>query len=115
MRPTASGGWKPFMTTDAAADALADRAVNRGGLDRNGLPGDGERARLRRTIYAILMAAGVGGLLGRIGAVDFVSRMEIEKYFTSNGYPDYKARTPFLSANDRSRWLTIRSLVERGT
>ncbi len=28
---------------------------------------------------------------------------------------DLKLQRPFLSANDRSRWLTIRSLVERGT
>jgi hypothetical protein len=28
---------------------------------------------------------------------------------------DLKLQRPFLSANDRSRWLTIRALVERGT
>jgi len=77
------------------------------------------RAALRRGIYAILMAAGVGGLLGRIGAVDSVDRYKLEvhnnNFYKKNGYPEVQLRTPFLSANDRSRWLTIRSLVEYGT
>ena len=55
-------------------------------------------ARQRRAIYALLIAIGLAGLLGRIAAV-------------SSG----DGRTPFLSANDRSRWATIRSLVEEGS
>jgi len=94
------------MTTDAQPDGPTRPVAP-------AIPDD--RATLRRTVYAILIAAGVGGLLGRIGAVDSVDRYKLEEYYNKHGYPDLRIRTPFLSANDRSRWLTIRSLVEHGT
>jgi hypothetical protein len=55
-------------------------------------------ARLRRWVYILLIASSAGVMIGRILAVQS---------------PDQK--TPFLSANDRSRWCTIRALVEHGT
>lgn len=54
--------------------------------------------RLRWAIYALLIAVSLGGAVGRIFAVT-----------ADHG------KHPFLSANDRSRWATVRSLVDHGT
>jgi len=53
---------------------------------------------LRRAVYCMLIVASAGGMIGNILDV----RSE-------------KGGTPFLSANDRSRWCTIRALVDHGT
>jgi hypothetical protein len=57
------------------------------------------RGELRRSIYLLLILLGTGVMLGRILAVDAVDKPA-------------RARRPFLSANDRSRWCTVRALVE---
>jgi hypothetical protein len=62
-------------------------------------------AQLRWSIYALLIAVASGAMLGRILAVDSVDE----------GKRDPQRHRPFLSANDRSRWDTVRSLVEQGT
>ncbi|MFA8019069.1 hypothetical protein [Bremerella cremea] len=54
--------------------------------------------RLRWAVYWLLLAICLGGAIGRIYAV------------TAN-----HNRHPFLSANDRSRWATVRSLVDHQT
>jgi len=54
----------------------------------------------RRSIYAILIAVSTGMMLARVARVDS---------------SDPKSQTPFLSANDRSRWATIRALGDEGT
>src|ERR1044072_2308063 len=54
----------------------------------------------RRSIYALLIAASTALTLARVMRIDS---------------PDPKSRTPFLSANDRSRWATIRALGDHGT
>ncbi len=62
---------------------------------------DGVRGLLsRRSIYAVLIAISAAGMLARIARVDSA---------------DPKSATPFQSANDRSRWATIRSLGDDGT
>jgi len=93
------------------------------------------RGRLRRSLYVLLATLAAGAVLGRIGAVASIDRLALEKRLVSDavaaaaaaGLPadagEIRARIerekrllrPFLSANDRSRWLTIRALVERGT
>ena len=98
-------------------------------------PRDESRSQLRRGMYWILAAVSLGGLLGRIGAVTSVDRIVLEKRLASEHVagviardpttdPDLASQTfrakrrlmrPFLSANDRSRWATVRALVERGT
>lgn len=55
-------------------------------------------SQLRRTVYWLLIVTSAGGMIGRILTVS-----------AAHG------RTPFHSANDRSRWCTIRSLVDHGT
>jgi len=57
------------------------------------------RSALRRAVYWILIVVSVGAMFGRILAIDAVNK------------PD-RAKRPFLSANDRSRWCTVRALVE---
>ena len=93
------------------------------------------RARLRHGVYAILATMALAAVLGRIGAVSSVDRIGLEKRLVADAMAKVKAAgeepdeavirnrivtekrlmRPFLSGNDRSRWLTIRSLVERGT
>ncbi len=93
------------------------------------------RGQVRRSVYWILAAVAIGGLVGRIGSVSSVNRLGLEQRLADEHVtrvlaadpaadPDL-ARTrflekrrlmrPFLSANDRSRWATVRALVERGT
>ncbi len=99
-------------------------------------PGDAAaRRRLRWGVYAILASVALGGIVGRIAAVASVDRIALEnrlveeavKREAAAGGPldaaGVRARIerekrlvrPFLSGNDRSRWLTVRALVERGT
>jgi len=94
----------------------------------------GSRRLLRRGVYALLAAVALGGLLGRIGSVASVDRLALESRLVEDaarreaeaGRPVDRAAIrdrivrekrlvrPFLSANDRSRWLTVRALVEHG-
>ena len=93
------------------------------------------RHRLRWGVYAILAAVALGGIIGRIAAVASVDRIALEnrlvdeavKREAAAGGPvdaaavrarierEKRLVRPFLSGNDRSRWLTVRALVERGT
>lgn len=104
-----------------------------------------ERTALRKSIYALLIAIGIGAVLGRVFAVDEVSASRLTLYLQREIEPALAAKRarleeqdvpadriehelartraslmrragilrPFLSANDRSRWCTIRALVER--
>jgi glycosyltransferase involved in cell wall biosynthesis len=115
---------------DLARVALRVRAGGASGLRPRGE----SRARLRHSIYALLAALAAGAVLGRIGAVASVDRLALEQRLVNDavakavaaGLPadaaairdriarEQRLLRPFLSANDRSRWLTIRALVERG-
>ena len=96
---------------------------------------DEPRGQFRRSVYWILATVALGGLLGRIGAVTSVDRIALEKRLAGEHVERVVAANPaadpelawsqfiekrrllrpFLSANDRSRWATVRSLVERGS
>jgi len=80
----------------------------------NAPPDDGS-ARLRWGVYGLLIALSTGGILGRILAVDSVDYVRLEQRLKSDGRKDWQKQRPFLSANDRSRWATVRALVEHGT
>ncbi len=69
-------------------------------------------ARLRWAVYWLLITVSVGGMVGRILSVDTVNREELQKQVAKHGE---RIMSPALGANDRSRWCTIRSLVEYGT
>ena len=102
---------------------------------RRGRPRAESRSRLRRGVYAILGTVALAAVLGRIGSVASVDRLALEKRLVEETIAKAAAAgleadpqairdriekekrllRPFLSGNDRSRWLTIRSLVEKGT
>ncbi|MBI3836400.1 MAG: hypothetical protein HY288_00520 [Planctomycetia bacterium] len=76
---------------------------------------DDSSARLRWSVYGLLIALATGGMLGRIMAVNSVDVLALESHLAREGRQDAQRERPFLSANDRSRWATVRSLVEQGT
>src|SRR5690349_8787141 len=100
--------------------------------------------RLRLGVYALLIALSAGDMAGRLLAVNAVNRQELEasrigqrvaaaeKEFRAEGISEDKLQAkltaakqliereerrqrPFLSGNDRSRWLAIRALAESGS
>ena len=82
------------------------------------------RAALRRGVYLLLVALAVGDVTGRLCAVNSVDKVGLEKHLNDaarrRAAPGAEPRLrglqrPFLSANDRSRWCTVRALVEHGT
>ncbi|MEX2120504.1 MAG: hypothetical protein WD847_12990 [Pirellulales bacterium] len=78
-------------------------------------PPDDPRGRLRRAVYLLLITASTGSMLGRTFAVNSVDHVRLEKHLKDQGRSDWQKQRPFLSANDRSRWATVRALVEHGT
>ena len=68
------------------------------------------RAELRRSVYLLLIVLSAGAMLGRIAAVDSVDKLALD----ANRVKLHQTPLcrPFLSANDRSRWATVRALVE---
>jgi hypothetical protein len=81
------------------------------------------RASLRRGISLVLIAVAAGGVTGRLLAVNSVDLIRLEKHLNDrarreagDGQPPLRdLQRPFLSGNDRSRWCTVRALVEEGT
>ncbi len=61
------------------------------------------RTPFRYTVYLLLATVSCSIMLARIVSVE------------SKTVSPKKTHTPFLSANDRSRWCTVRSLVDEGT
>jgi hypothetical protein len=76
---------------------------------------DPPSAQLRWSVYSILIAVAIGAMLGRIMAVNSVDLVALESHLYRQGRSDWSRSRPLLSANDRSRWATTRSLVEQGT
>jgi hypothetical protein len=70
---------------------------------------------LRWGIYLLLIAISTGAMLGRVLAVTSVDAIGIEAQLYREGKRDWQRQRAFLSANDRSRWASVRSLVEQGT
>lgn len=97
------------------------------------------RAELRWIVYWILAVVCAGQMAGRILAVNSVDvvaiekflqdmnrdvdkltipkdlPVEIEKFVRRQKREDWQKQRPFLSGNDRSRWGTVRALVDHGT
>lgn len=63
---------------------------------------------LRHWVYGLIIAAAL--------SMQFVHIVTVTKlYNPKEKWPKNPVHTPMLSANDRSRWCTVWSLVERGT
>ena len=100
--------------------------------------------RLRIGVYALLIALAAGDMSGRLLAVNAVNRQELEtsrisqrlagaeREFRAAGFSEElvqaklaaarvmiereeRRQRPFLSGNDRSRWLAVRALAETGS
>ncbi len=107
-------------------------------------PGSSLLAPTRWGIYLVLIAIAVGNMTGRLLSVNSVDRVQLESTrireaierkrasLADEGFTpeqiaaqisadearirnELRLQRPFLSANDRSRWMTVRSLVEHGT
>jgi hypothetical protein len=107
-------------------------------------PHEDRFARLRWGVYCLLIAVAVGNMTGRLLSVNSVDKIQLEAFrinerlgrerqeLKEEGIAgaalesdmaeiearlrnELKLQRPFLSANDRSRWMTVRSLVEHGT
>jgi len=134
VRGQSKYGARRFFTGLVDLLRVAGRVRGRGRLAAPA-PRGLSRARARRSVAWILAAVAIGGALGRIGAVSSVDRWALEKRLVADAVAKAKADgtpadpaairqridrekrlvRPFLSANDRSRWLTVRALVEQGT
>jgi len=76
---------------------------------------------LRRMVYALLVVVAAGALAGRILSVERVYEPSISRKPSdpesgwSQVWPAEKPEpTPTFSSNDRSRWATVRALVDEG-
>jgi hypothetical protein len=107
-------------------------------------PSGDPNASLRWGVYLILIAIAVGAMTGRLLSVNSINRIDLERHLVNRDLKKVEAnleaqelsdeeyasklaaarerferehhlQRPFLSANDRSRWLAIRALVELGT
>ncbi|MEM9186108.1 MAG: hypothetical protein AAGB00_06370 [Planctomycetota bacterium] len=101
-------------------------------------------ARRRWAVYSLLIAIATGQMAGRLLAVNSVDLVRLEQQRVSQRLESFRSelteagvpaeeveqrvesrrvelqeklrlQRPFLSGNDRSRWLAIRALVEHGT
>lgn len=72
-------------------------------------PEAADATRLRRFVYLLVIAVAAGAALANILTVT-------KLYSPAEGWPKKRPpHSPMFSANDRSRWCTVWSLVERGT
>jgi len=74
-----------------------------------------DRRALRWSVYWLLITVSAGSMIGRILAVDSVDVLALERHLYNQGREDWQHARPLLSANDRSRWATVRALVEQNT
>jgi len=80
-------------------------------------------AAFRRGVFLLLIAISTGSVAGRLLAVNSVDLIRLEKHLNDQarqraggGEPRLRQlQRPFLSGNDRSRWCTVRALVEHGS
>jgi hypothetical protein len=76
---------------------------------------------LRRTVYTLLIVVAAASVLGRTLAVarvyePYLFRAEGDSTDPRSAWPKTRPEPqPTLGGNDRSRWATIRALVDRGT
>src|SRR5262245_34120670 len=80
-----------------------------------------DNATLRRQLYAVMIVAAAVLTAGRILSANLVHepylhRDESDTQSSARVWPKLRPKpTPMFSSNDRSRWATIRALVDEGT
>ncbi|MGH9677123.1 MAG: hypothetical protein ACRD36_08475, partial [Candidatus Acidiferrum sp.] len=76
---------------------------------------------LRESVSVLLIAVAIGAAIGNVITVERVYEPSLSRQpsAASSPYPPWPAvrpnPTPLLRSNDRSRWATIRALVDEGT
>ncbi|WP_020471314.1 hypothetical protein [Zavarzinella formosa] len=71
---------------------------------------------LRRSLYWIMLLAAIGLMVGRIANAELLLEPSMYKVNPTRVWPKERPEPfPTFSSNDRSRWATVRSLVEEGT
>src|SRR5262245_50735864 len=76
---------------------------------------------IRRQVYALLIVIAGGMALGRIASAELVyepsyHREKDDPPWRGREWPEERPRPmPTFSSNDRSRWCTVRALVDEGT
>ncbi len=77
---------------------------------------------LRRMVYGLVIVAAAGMALGRILSAELVSEPSLSRSWPDDpkhprrAWPETAPRAmPTFSSNDRSRWATVRALVDEGT
>src|SRR3954463_2137298 len=80
-------------------------------------------ARLRRTAYTLLTVVPAAAAAARVAGVEMVYEPSLHRDETDTS-PDAPTRVwpkarppamPMFSSNDKSRWATVRALVDEGT
>ncbi len=108
------------------------------------IAGNDSNQQLRWAVYSLFIAVALGNMSGRLLSVNSVNRIDLETHLINRALRPIEAelrsqnlsdaeriqklqqardkiaaeqtlQRPFLSANDRSRWLAVRALVELGT
>ncbi|HEY3969216.1 MAG TPA: hypothetical protein VGM05_31990 [Planctomycetaceae bacterium] len=80
-----------------------DTAANSGGPTAVDAP-----QRVRRFVYLLVIGVAAANALASLATTTVL-------YSPARPWPKHPVHTPLFSANDRSRWCTVWSLVERGT
>src|SRR5437879_5963602 len=81
---------------------------------------------LRRSLYTLMLVAATGLMVGRIGNAELVYEPSLHtpkpkpdqpgKFYEARKWPEkVPPAWPTFSSNDRSRWATVKALVEQGT
>lgn len=80
-----------------------------------------DATRLRRTVYAVLITVAAGAAAGRIAGVENVYEPSLfraapgERALRGDWPAKRPPAMPTFGSNDRSRWATVRALVDHGT
>src|SRR5947208_11399142 len=75
----------------------------------------------RKLVYALFIAVAAGGVAGHIAAASRVYEPELSRDESNpadlrSRWPTKRPRPmPTFSSNDRSRWATVRAMVDEGT
>src|SRR5512139_3994155 len=71
---------------------------------------------LRKSLYALMLAATAGMMTARVANVEFLYEPSLYKAYPARKWPTEKPEPqPSFGSNDRARWATVKSLVEEKT